>query len=186
MSDADRSKWNKIYAQASHEPTPRPYLQELHERGLLGEPGRALDVACGRGGNAIFLAELGWVVDAIDISHVAIHALDALELPQLHAMTHDLEQDLDLEAHYDLVICFHYLDRALGLRLVDLLAPGGLLVSEIHGVSNLEQHSKPSRRFLVEDTRELAALYPGLESVEATEGWIGGRYLCRYCGRRGA
>ena len=53
---------------------PRPILF-LRQHSNLLKSGRALDLACGRGGNSVFLAEAGYTVDAIDISDTVLSRL---------------------------------------------------------------------------------------------------------------
>ena len=67
MSDADREKWDRRYAEAQPEQLAPPsawlatYLSKI-------TPGPALDIACGRGRNALLLAQHNFAVDALDIS----------------------------------------------------------------------------------------------------------------------
>ena len=67
--------WNERYSRGEHltkEPMP------LLVRAISGlKPGRALDLACGKGRHALFLAERGWQVTAIDASHVGIEMAKA-------------------------------------------------------------------------------------------------------------
>ena len=71
MSNTDREKWNERY-------TSGAYAARTHPTQLLADwidqlpRGRALDVACGAGRNALYLAEHGYAVDAVDISSVAL------------------------------------------------------------------------------------------------------------------
>jgi SAM-dependent methyltransferase len=95
---------------------------------------RALDLACGAGRNALFLAQLGYQVDAWDISDVAIKLLEQ-ELAvrsgddlHVHPRVVDLEA-IELPADtYDLILDSHYLDRNLFSPMQRALRPGGLLV----------------------------------------------------------
>ena len=66
MSQEDREKWNQRYATDDYKKTNPVGL--LHEWAPRLKAGKALDIACGAGRNAIYLAELGFDVDAIDIS----------------------------------------------------------------------------------------------------------------------
>jgi tellurite methyltransferase len=67
MSKLDRDKWNQRYAEDSYRKTnPVTLLEDWLPKLPVG---RALDVACGAGRNALFLARAGFTVDAIDISH---------------------------------------------------------------------------------------------------------------------
>jgi tellurite methyltransferase len=98
----------------------------------LLHPGRTLDVACGSGRNAIFLAEHGFAVTAIDL------AQEALELLGQEAARRSLAIEtrrVDLEANpllpagpFDLVTGFFYLHRPLLPLLRELVRPGGLMV----------------------------------------------------------
>ena len=93
----------------------------------LVEPGRALDIACGRGRNAIWLADHGWRVVAIDIDpNVA-----PPESPTLDVRIMDLEKkalDLD-DASFDLIVMTHYYQPSLFPSVRQLLRAGGVLVT---------------------------------------------------------
>src|SRR5437763_2642105 len=76
--DETRRYWNERHASAIFNDEPAPWLVE-HQELIEKEPrGRALDIACGGGRNALFLAELGFEVDALDISDVAIERVRRL------------------------------------------------------------------------------------------------------------
>ena len=68
-------RWNRVYAAADRPPEPARVLAENAH--LLPASGTALDLACGLGGNALFLAREGQTVSALDISPVALAKLDA-------------------------------------------------------------------------------------------------------------
>ena len=96
------------------------------------ESGTALDIACGRGRNALYLAEQGYQVTGIDYSQVALHQLQdeaTKRQLQLNTAQLDLEQtpDLPLE-QFDLVINFYFLHRPLLPALQQLVKPGGLII----------------------------------------------------------
>ena len=100
---------------------------------LIPRAGRALDVACGRGRHALFLAARGWTVRALDGDALSIDALRSEAARRglaVQADVVDLEAgaaDLGREA-YDLIVVVHYLHRPLFPALLRALAPGGLLV----------------------------------------------------------
>ncbi len=123
-----RDKWNTRYAQVTDEPKPARVLEEnLH---LLAHEGRALDLACGRGGNAILLANLGLQVDAWDISNIAIDALAGLAAERdlnIHVQVRDVENNPPEHAQYDAVVVSYFLYRPLFPALIETLRPGGLL-----------------------------------------------------------
>ena len=65
MTQAERDKWNERYRGGSYEGRDHPTAL-LAEWAPRLPPGRALDVACGAGRNALFLARAGYSVDAVD------------------------------------------------------------------------------------------------------------------------
>lgn len=100
---------------------------------LLPASGRALDVACGRGPVAVWLAARGLRTDAVDVSPVGVAA--GRELARAAGVevgwsVHDLADGLppSCAGPYAVVVCRRYRDPALYPGLVDVLAPGGLLV----------------------------------------------------------
>ncbi|WP_330270540.1 class I SAM-dependent methyltransferase [Lentzea sp. NBC_00516] len=126
--------WDGFYADRTREvpffvAKPDENLAGYLERGLIS-PGRALDVGCGPGRNALFLARNGFQVDAVDISATAIRWADeraeGLDVRFRHG------DAFATEGSYDLVYdsgCFHHLPphRRIGyLALLDrVLRPGG-------------------------------------------------------------
>jgi tellurite methyltransferase len=99
--------------------TPTPLLVET-ARKLT--PGRALDLACGSGRNAIWLAEHGWKVTAVDRSPITI--------PGVETHVADLEKHefpID-EASWDLIVVSLYLQRDLFEPIKRGLKPGGVAV----------------------------------------------------------
>lgn len=129
-------------------------------------PGRALDLACGAGRNALWLARQGWRVVAIDGAHEAIrlvreHAgdlgIDAREL--------DLEDGAPLpfpDASFDLVAILYYLHRPLFDEAKRLVRPGGLVVAAA-------RTSGINPRFLAAPG-ELRATFAGWDILHASDG----------------
>ena len=70
-------RWNERYSRGFEAFGGRPAAWLVEHETLLSGDGRALDVACGDGRNAAHLARLGYDVDAIDVSEVAVGALRA-------------------------------------------------------------------------------------------------------------
>ncbi len=127
--ESDRQRWDRKYA-AGEGPAhfkAKPFLTRHHQL-LVG--GRALDVACGFGGNALYLASLGYLVDAVDASGFALGKArgEATRrgLP-INFVQADLSRWRVPPARYDLIVVFFYLNRALMPALVAGLRPGGLL-----------------------------------------------------------
>ncbi|MEU3989212.1 class I SAM-dependent methyltransferase [Streptomyces platensis] len=117
---------------------PDEHLVSYLERGLIA-PGRALDLGCGPGRNALHLASLGFEVDAVDLSPAAVawaeeRAREAGAQVAFHCGDAFAPTGDALSGPYDLIHdsgCFHHLPphrRISYLALLDrLLAPGGHL-----------------------------------------------------------
>jgi 2-polyprenyl-3-methyl-5-hydroxy-6-metoxy-1,4-benzoquinol methylase len=117
---------------------------------LLLAGGRALDVACGRGGVAVWLAVHGFRVDAVDVSGVALAA--GAELAARHGVSgqvrwwhHDLDTGLpaDCAGPYDVLVCQRFRDPARYPDLAARLAPDGLLVVTV--LSEVDEGPGPFR-----------------------------------------
>ncbi|OBF63615.1 SAM-dependent methyltransferase [Mycobacterium sp. 852002-50816_SCH5313054-b] len=108
-------------------------------------PGRALDLGCGEGGDALWLAHRGWRVVAVDVSHTALQraAADALDQGvqrRIDFQQHDLSDSFP-KGTFDLVSA-HYLHSPARLdrehvlsRAAQAVAPGGLLLIVDHGAA---------------------------------------------------
>jgi len=134
MSQADRDRWNKRYTAGSfveHEQPGSFIAQWLPEQ----PSGRALDVACGAGRNALFLAGAGYRVDALDVSRAGLargaKRADRLGL-DINWIEHDLDDPYPFETTYNLVLLMWYVSLPLVTRLCECLAPGGYLLCEEH------------------------------------------------------
>jgi tellurite methyltransferase len=127
--ESDRERWDRKYA-AGEGPAhfePHSLLTEYSHL-LQGE--RALDVACGFGGNALYLAARGYRVDAVDASGVALVRARTEAMRRslaLNLIQADLDRWQIQLARYDLVLVFFYLNRGLMPQLATGLKPGGLL-----------------------------------------------------------
>ncbi len=133
---------------------------------------RALDVACGDGRNAAYLARLGFAVDAVDVSDVAVQAIQvaAADLGlAVHARRMDLaEVGLPAEA-YDVIVQTYFLERGLFRALEEALAPGGILIAETFVRADpAELGGRVDPRFLLEPG-ELAATFTGLRVLRYQE-----------------
>ncbi len=155
----------------------RPLLSDVAEAGGR----RALDVACGDGRNAGYLAQLGFVVDAVDVSDVAVDALQAAAaargLSGVHPRRCDLEQGGLPAAAYDVVVQINYLQRDLFGELARALRPGGLLILETFTRADLEALGNHVEARYLLGAGELPASFPGLEVIRHREAVVdhGGR-----------
>lgn len=137
MSTAERDKWDARYRDGAYE-------GRTHPTALLAEwlprlpRGRAFDVACGAGRNALHLAANGFAVTALDISAVALErgrraaAERGLNVDWLCA---DLDEDVSRAlppAGFDLIVWVRYIQRTLMPQLIARLNVGGTLLCEQH------------------------------------------------------
>ncbi|HEV8341467.1 MAG TPA: methyltransferase domain-containing protein [Candidatus Binatia bacterium] len=136
MPTEDRERWDKRHETHHEEVEPARFLREVFRMGAWNiTPGRALDIATGKGRNAVFLAERGFAVDAIDISEVALQA--ARDTAKEKGLAIKFEQ-VDLNkielphAAYDLIINFNFLERSLIPKMKKALKLGGHVVFETY------------------------------------------------------
>ncbi|MFE4050245.1 class I SAM-dependent methyltransferase [Streptomyces sp. YIM B13518] len=134
--------WDGVHAARPAAGDPRPNVR-LTE--ILADlpPGDVLDLGCGAGGDALWLARRGWRVTAVDVSSVAVGRLTSLAVShgladRIAAQRHDLRESFP-EGAFD-AVCAHYLhtpldlDRAAVLhRAAHALRPGGRLLVVDHG-----------------------------------------------------
>ena len=161
----DRLRWNRKYSAPGFEADWAPDVL-LAERLKDLPPGRALDVACGIGANALFLAKRGYRVDAIDLSDVAIERL------RMAASSEGVSDNVhlvlaDVEAHpfevdtYDLVVCFRFLSRTTVAKMHTALKPGGVLLYQTFTTNLWRLRPERSEDHLLEPG-ELPALFSDL------------------------
>lgn len=172
MSASDREKWNQRYRDGAYAERTRPSVFLTQWLGSV-PPGRALDVACGAGRNALYLAQNGFEVDAVDISGEAI-ARGQSSARKLGVAINWHERDLDespgeLEPGYQLILVVRYVNLTLVRELVSLLAPGGFLLCEEHLETSAEVIGPRNPAFRVKPG-ELESAVAGLEIIHLEEG----------------
>jgi len=131
MSHADIERWNHKYAAGSPNPAFTPDSILIQYSRLLEGKGLALDVACGVGHNAIYLAQRGYEVLAVDGSLTALRYCRTrlYEMPlSLHLVAADLDQFVPPPSRFALVLVVRFLSRALVPHLKRALTPGGLMI----------------------------------------------------------
>ncbi|MEA1983764.1 MAG: class I SAM-dependent methyltransferase, partial [Campylobacterota bacterium] len=121
----DKERWNKRHVEKPMRHNVEPILEKYID---LASVGTALDIACGTGRNTHFLAEKGFLVDAVDLSDYALGEIKNL------ATINKIEEDLDtynLEvSKYDLIVNVNYLNRRFFPQIKEALKSGGIVVFE--------------------------------------------------------
>ncbi len=175
-TDQAREKWNRRYAEADRiHSTAVPNQFFVAEAADLA-PGRALDLACGAGRNAVWLAERGWRVTAVDFSGVALTMARALANSRgvgVDWMEADVVQWSPPERAYDLVSVL-YLQlpaderRTVLHRAAAAVRPGGTLLVVGHDLLNLtEGYGGPTQPDVLFTPDDIAAELPGLHIEKA-------------------
>jgi SAM-dependent methyltransferase len=127
-------------------------------------PGRALDLACGAGRNARWLASRGWDVVAIDGSAEAVRIVQEGPSDRMDVRLMDLEAEAPLpfpDHSFDLVAILYYLHRPLFAEAKRVLRAGGLIVCAVKMFGTYRV--KPG---------ELAEHFEGFEVLHSREGEI--------------
>ena len=138
MAVEDAKKWNKKYQNNKIPDEPIALLKEYAE---IVNIGNALDIACGMGRHSKYLAKLGFKVDALDISSVAINTLKNIE--NINAKVVDFDEYKLEKNKYDLVLCVYFLKRSLFESMIDALKPNGIIIMETF-VEDEENEREPS------------------------------------------
>lgn len=131
--ESDRVKWNQRYREGAY--VSRKHPTELLEVWLERLPHAvALDVACGSGRNARFIAQSAQRVIGIDISDVAIAQARKLasHLDNVEFTVIDLDEGISFEQQFDLIVMVRYVNFELMCMLPEFLVPGGALFIEEH------------------------------------------------------
>jgi len=167
--------WNARYKRGRHAgDEPLPFVLQFASQ---LRPGRALDVACGPGRHALWLAEHGWQVTAVDYSNVAIEMLQkraAEKRIAVDARVADLERhEFVIEPQsYDLVIACNYLQRDLFPQIKEGTRIGGLVLAAIAMVDN-DPNIKPMNPAYLLNPGELRREFEGWERIWYFEGKSG-------------
>jgi len=177
MQDSTRIKWNQRYQRAidgNQLPEPAQVLTQYAY--LLPEQGCALDVACGLGGNALYLARRMLQVDAWDLSDVAIGQLSQRmkrEKLTITAQTRDILHHPPEPERYDVIVVSRFLERSIITGLIQALKPAGLIFYQTF-IKNKDPGVGPNNpRYLLAEN-ELLVLFSSLHIlVYHDEGKVG-------------
>ena len=178
---SSQSDWDSKHRLAAETPPSEP-ASIVRELLSLLPTGPALDIACGTGRHAMFLAARGQHVTAVDFSGVALDILEvrarSLHVPvrrgeNLHEPRRQLRGGIDLiqtnlegthlpERYYDLILCVQYLQRPLFPQMARALRPNGVLLFETFTRAQLEFSGGPRNPSYLLETGELREAFPEL------------------------
>ncbi|CAA0110904.1 class I SAM-dependent methyltransferase [Zhongshania aliphaticivorans] len=164
--DDSRTKWNLRHAERELA-TPASEVLQQHAA-MLPKQGNALDLACGLGRNAIFLAQQGLECDAIDVSDVALARLKNFADEQnlkINTVCADIEKNGLASKQYDVIVVSYFLYRPLFEAIQKALKPGGLLFYQTFVQAQTEHrtNSKPvNTRFCLKQN-ELCVAFQNLK-----------------------
>lgn len=158
MNDATR--WNHIYSDKTASPAlvARVLSRNAH---LLPDTGEALDLACGRGANALFLAEHGLRTQAWDISEVAIETLKnqtTTSHPNLQSQVRDVLKRPPEPASFDVIVISRFLERSIVPALTAALRRGGVIFYQTF-ISDKSSQSGPTNPAYLLGKNELLHLF---------------------------
>jgi 2-polyprenyl-3-methyl-5-hydroxy-6-metoxy-1,4-benzoquinol methylase len=130
----DQKRWNNRFGKKEFAlgKDPNPFLKK-HIR--LLPKGRALDIAAGEGRNAVFLAQQGFEVDAVDISQKGLKKAQELAREKgvkISTFLINLDQYPIGKEQYDLIANFYFLKRRLVSRIKKGLKKGGKVIFETY------------------------------------------------------
>lgn len=151
MTKAERVYWDNFYRQQKGSrdyPAPDPILFEYVppiSPDFEGTP-RALDLACGFGQNALWIASQGYTTDAIDISRVALAVGQVRAAKQNINKVNLMPADLDTfelqRDWYDIVLVVRFIKRGLIPAIRAAVRPGGRIIYQGYNAQYL--HTDPN------------------------------------------
>ena len=170
MNTTDRHHWDTRHGAAPPAPVgerfPYPILAGLEAH--MPHRGHCLELACGQGRSAVWLALRGMTVHGVDISPVAIRQARALAAgagvgDRCHFAVTDLDNGLPDTPGVDLLLCHNFRDPRLYGAMMARLAPGGLLA-----VATLSEVGAAPGRFRAQ-SGELRSAFTALTALDEGE-----------------
>jgi SAM-dependent methyltransferase len=185
-SKEQKSQWDVKYERglpSLTEPDPfflSAYVQFVEP--LFPSAGSALDLACGLGRHALWLASRHWRVSGVDVSDVAIGKLRRAALERkvaLDLFVGDASGYELIPTRFDLIVLFYHLDRSLFPKIVSALKPEGLLLSKMSlRWDGLGAAADPLNR------NELPSLVPELQPLHHHERPVRDRGVVEFVGKK--
>lgn len=173
MTTGEKKNWDQRYEKTGGPQGPADWLRQIFDSGHWPmTTGLALDIAAGTGGNALFLAERGFQVDAMDISEVGLEK-GRTEAQKRGLTINFIQTDLDSvelpRVAYDLIINFNFLLRPLIPKMKAALKAGGHIIFETYLIDQQELGHPKNPAYLL-DHNELLQLFRGIRVLFFREG----------------
>jgi tellurite methyltransferase len=192
MAEEDRARWDERYRIGDWADIDEPAEIIEDAEAWLEPPGLVLDLACGAGRNALYLARRGFTVIAVDISWEGLHRLSLRargERLAVHPVHADLEHFELPVAKFEVIVNTRFLLRSLFPSIRRALKPGGLLLFETFNTDEIEVLGGDIRREFALEKGELREAFTDLEILLYEEGVFerreGERGLARLAARSG-
>ncbi len=195
MAADEKERWDSKHA-AEHEPgEPAAFLRQIFQTGpweiqprrapwsiIPGRDmptrsscystGRALDIATGKGRNALFVAEKGFTVDAVDISEVGLQQAQRQAKKQgvtLNLIQADLASFEFPDSAYDLILNINFLLRSLVPKIKNALRPGGYIIFDTYLIDQQDLGHPRNPAYLL-NHNELLDLFGNFRVLSYQEG----------------
>lgn len=169
---ADRERWNERYKKEALARGGRVNIFLKRNMGLLPK-GRVMDIASGEGRNAVFLAQQGFTVEAVDISAAGLKNLRALARAagvRVRTILADLDDYRIEKEAYDLISSFYFLDRDLIPKIREGLKKGGKVIFETYLKEQKNLGGGPQNPAYLLRPNELLRLFRGWRILRYREG----------------
>ncbi|TFW70372.1 SAM-dependent methyltransferase [Methylotenera oryzisoli] len=135
---------------------------------LIKSQGLVLDLACGSGRHAKWLAQQGYQVDALDRDPIATSSMQGIDGIRIQLTDLETTEPPSFEHSYDGIIVSRYLHRPILTSLATILKPGGILIYETFMRGN-ERYGKPSNPDFLLMPDELLNTYSPLLNIISFE-----------------
>lgn len=166
MNHSDEDKWDRIY-RSREEKTYQPSRVLAENAYLLPAAGSAVDVACGRGSNALLLAKHGLQTHAWDISREALMILNSAAVKEsLDLVTEQRDVVLNPPAAdtFDVIVVSRFLDRTIIDSLIKAIRYKGLIYYQTF-IKDKRDDFGPNNPDYRLDTNELIRLFSALKII---------------------
>jgi 2-polyprenyl-3-methyl-5-hydroxy-6-metoxy-1,4-benzoquinol methylase len=173
MAKIDQKRWDERFGREGFAlgKKANPFLKRNFS---LFRKGKALDIATGEGRNAVFLAQHGFDVDAVDISEVGLKKAKKLA-KETGVRINTYHADLDTYSikpeEYDLITNFYFLKRSLIPKIKRGLKKGGRVAFETYILEhrNLVTYGPKQAKYFLKPN-ELLKLFDGFRILRYREG----------------